>query len=341
MAVDSAGRDRPRTPDRRRRARAAVRSSWLRPSWAHEETPEPRASGAALDRPDLSCPRSPSPEPTLEARFGSCQVRSPVCVARGRRRRSTPCLPRRSRPRFELAGATTAGSMRCSRNDPPPSYSVAVRRDRRRKRSIAAPSGHRGHVACLGRATAAAFDRPAAAASLQLAAGRPTTSAPRSLGRPARSSRPWGFIAGVRLRCPRASRWARSSTSCAATTHRRATSRAVRGAELRAQRLWRPCPSPRQRDCQHASPPPTARAVDPDDLPPGVDVPSDYGLIEVIAAPGARVRVDGAVAGVGPKVDAVAAPGFHEIRVDSEGDERHVIEVRAGKTARIRPAQLP
>jgi len=78
------------------------------------------------------------------------------------------------------------------------------------------------------------------------------------------------------------------------------------------------------------------------DLPPGADVPAGFGRIDISAAAGARVRVDGAVAGTGPSVSAVAAPGYHEVRVEGDGKEsRTVIEVRAGKTTRVDPAATP
>jgi CheY-like chemotaxis protein len=79
-----------------------------------------------------------------------------------------------------------------------------------------------------------------------------------------------------------------------------------------------------------------------DDVPPGAEVPPGYGLIEVAAQAGARVRIDGAIAGKGPAVSGVAAPGYHEVRIENAGHEsKSVIEVRAGKVARVEFAQLP
>jgi DNA-binding response OmpR family regulator len=78
------------------------------------------------------------------------------------------------------------------------------------------------------------------------------------------------------------------------------------------------------------------------EFPPGVDVPAGFGLIEINAPAGARIRVDGAIAGTGPALSEVAAPGYHEIRVESDGREsKSVIEVRAGKTTRVDPAATP
>ena len=90
-----------------------------------------------------------------------------------------------------------------------------------------------------------------------------------------------------------------------------------------------------------ATSPPSIRLDDPADPPP---VPPGLGLVVVTAPPGVRVRIDGAVAGMGPRVDAIAAPGYHEVRVEQQeaGDDKQVVvEVRAGKTTRIGSAQLP
>jgi len=76
----------------------------------------------------------------------------------------------------------------------------------------------------------------------------------------------------------------------------------------------------------------TATTTSSDDLPPGAEVPAGYGLISVEAPAGARVRVDGADVGLGPATAAVAAPGYHEVRVAQGGREaKSVVEVRAGK----------
>jgi hypothetical protein len=54
------------------------------------------------------------------------------------------------------------------------------------------------------------------------------------------------------------------------------------------------------------------------------------------------VRIDGAIGGAGPLASLVAAPGYHEVRVEQDGhDTKQVIEVRAGKTTRVKPAPPP
>jgi DNA-binding response OmpR family regulator len=69
---------------------------------------------------------------------------------------------------------------------------------------------------------------------------------------------------------------------------------------------------------------------------------SGYGLVEVLAPPGVRVRIDGAVAGSGPTVSLVAAPGYHEVRIEQDGGySKHVVEVQSGRTTRIDSALLP
>ncbi len=91
----------------------------------------------------------------------------------------------------------------------------------------------------------------------------------------------------------------------------------------------------------HSTPP--APTTPPDELPAGAEVPSGYGLIIVTAPSGARVRLDGAIAGAGPLATGVAAPGFHDVRVEQdEGkDLVQVVEVRAGKAVRLGRAQSP
>jgi DNA-binding response OmpR family regulator len=86
------------------------------------------------------------------------------------------------------------------------------------------------------------------------------------------------------------------------------------------------------------TPPPSAS----DDLPPGAEVPPGFGLVEVRAPARAVVRIDGKVAGSGPFVAAVAAPGYHEVRIAQGAREStHVIEVRTGKVAHVRSAPAP
>lgn len=88
---------------------------------------------------------------------------------------------------------------------------------------------------------------------------------------------------------------------------------------------------------------PTATPADSyGELPPGVDVPRGFGLVQVDAPAGMRIRIDGAIAGAGPTFSMPAAPGIHEVRVEGDGREtKSVIEVRAGKTTRVDAAATP
>jgi hypothetical protein len=79
-----------------------------------------------------------------------------------------------------------------------------------------------------------------------------------------------------------------------------------------------------------------------DEIPPGMDVPVGYGLVEVSVPAGIAIRVDGAVIGSGPHASVVAAPGYHEVRLEQDAaSDRQVIQVKAGKTTRVTSAPAP
>ncbi|MGA7120159.1 MAG: PEGA domain-containing protein, partial [Polyangiaceae bacterium] len=91
-----------------------------------------------------------------------------------------------------------------------------------------------------------------------------------------------------------------------------------------------------------AVPSPPAASSAEEDLPPGAEVPAGYGLLEVHAPENATVRVDGTVAGSGPFVARITAPGSHEVRVDRGGlESTQVIEVHKGKATRVRSTLPP
>jgi CheY-like chemotaxis protein len=78
------------------------------------------------------------------------------------------------------------------------------------------------------------------------------------------------------------------------------------------------------------------------DVPPGAEVPLGLGLVEVSAPAGARVLLDGALAGNGPSVQALAGPGSHEVRLQlGDRETKQVIEVRAGRSTRVTPTLAP
>jgi hypothetical protein len=86
----------------------------------------------------------------------------------------------------------------------------------------------------------------------------------------------------------------------------------------------------------------TAGSAASDDLPPSASVPPGYGILEIVAPAGARVRVDGADAEAGPLSSSVLRAGYHQVRVEQGGhDSQYVIEVRAGKTTHVKSAPLP
>jgi DNA-binding response OmpR family regulator len=83
-------------------------------------------------------------------------------------------------------------------------------------------------------------------------------------------------------------------------------------------------------------------AESPSDVPVGIDLPAGFGVIVVHAPAGSKVQVDGAMAGAGPSLAVVAAPGFHDVRVAADaGDARSVVEVHEGKAVRADLAATP
>jgi hypothetical protein len=79
-----------------------------------------------------------------------------------------------------------------------------------------------------------------------------------------------------------------------------------------------------------------------DALPPGAAIPAGYGMLQIGAPRGARVLVDGIDAGIGPLSSTVQRAGYHQVRVEQDGKRtQYVIEVRAGKTTRVKSSPLP
>ena len=62
---------------------------------------------------------------------------------------------------------------------------------------------------------------------------------------------------------------------------------------------------------------------------------------------GRELRLDGdeasrVLVGKGPTASGIAAPGYHDVRVENAGHEsKSVVEVRVGKVARVESTQLP
>jgi hypothetical protein len=65
-------------------------------------------------------------------------------------------------------------------------------------------------------------------------------------------------------------------------------------------------------------------------------------LLQIGAPRGARVLIDGVDAGSGPLSSSVQRAGYHQVRIDQDGKRsQYVIEVRAGKTTRVKSSPLP
>ena len=78
-----------------------------------------------------------------------------------------------------------------------------------------------------------------------------------------------------------------------------------------------------------------------DDLPRGI-VPAGSGLLQIGAPASARVLVDGVDVGSGPLSSSAQRAGYHQVRIDQDGkNSQYVIEVRAGKTTRVKSSPLP
>ncbi len=84
-----------------------------------------------------------------------------------------------------------------------------------------------------------------------------------------------------------------------------------------------------------------SNAVD-DDLPPGSVIPIGSGLLQIGAPAGARVFVDGVDEGSGPLSSSPQRAGYHQVRIEQNGKHsQYVIEVRPGKTTRVKSSPLP
>ncbi len=79
-----------------------------------------------------------------------------------------------------------------------------------------------------------------------------------------------------------------------------------------------------------------------DNLPPGAIVPAGSGLLQIGAPPGAHVLVDGVDKGSGPLSSSAQRAGYHQVRIEQDGKHsQYVIEVRPGKTTRVKSSPLP
>ncbi len=76
-----------------------------------------------------------------------------------------------------------------------------------------------------------------------------------------------------------------------------------------------------------------------DEPPPGAEMAPGFGFLEALVPAGARVQVDDAAVGLGPRTGSALAPGYHELTVEQAGRKStQVVEVHSGKTTRVRVA---
>ncbi len=88
----------------------------------------------------------------------------------------------------------------------------------------------------------------------------------------------------------------------------------------------------------HRSAASEAKAVRPATLPP-------QGLLEVSAADGMAIQVDGTPRGVGPKLSVTLSEGMHEVRTDGPNAKTRLVEIARGKVTHVdlawKPAPVP
>ncbi len=148
--------------------------------------------------------------------------------------------------------------------------------------------------------------------------------------RPVSPSSPWSFflafallagaVVGVLRMAGRDVETPRTQAGAAATASAAATA---------------PVPTP-------STPAAATPAAADDELPPGSAIPLGYGLLQITVPGKARVFVDGTDAGGGPLSSSVQRAGYHQVRIDQDGKHtQYVIEVRAGKTSRVKSSPLP
>jgi hypothetical protein len=78
------------------------------------------------------------------------------------------------------------------------------------------------------------------------------------------------------------------------------------------------------------------------ELPPGLAVSEDRGLLEVSVDPAQSVYVDGVFIGKGPTRQVPLREGAHEIRVSAEGVEvAQPIDVRRSRRTHVEVARVP
>jgi hypothetical protein len=78
------------------------------------------------------------------------------------------------------------------------------------------------------------------------------------------------------------------------------------------------------------------------ELPPGLAVSEDRGLLEVSVDPSQSVYVDGVFIGKGPTRQVPLREGAHEIRIQAEGiDVAQPIDVRRSRRTHVEVSRVP
>ncbi len=93
-----------------------------------------------------------------------------------------------------------------------------------------------------------------------------------------------------------------------------------------------------------AAPPPRAAAARPATTLSQASVPAQ-GLLDVSAADGLEIQVDGAPRGHGPKLSVSLPEGTHEVKTDGPNAKTRLVEIARGKVTHVdlawRPAPIP
>ena len=268
----------------------------------------PTSEPSAHHRAERAAPALVEPARPDEARDSVDERRS---CPRSRPTRSCPRPRRHEELRPGPAGRARAavGAPASLRRPSSPSRRTTPssrRRTRRRSRWRLAPLAGDPHAAAPARGRP---PRPRSSRTLPLAPVAPPVVEPQPEA-PAPKRSAWPIARRVRG----AGGWpSRRWCSCAARRRRRPRRR---GPATTATTPPRPPVSRGAERRRPRRPRPPSRA---DELPPGAEVPAGLGLVEVTRRPGPRVRIDGAIGGRGPQSSLVAAPGYHEVRIEQDG----------------------
>jgi hypothetical protein len=96
---------------------------------------------------------------------------------------------------------------------------------------------------------------------------------------------------------------------------------------------------------RHTVAPPARRAAASPQTQPGPSSLPPQGLLEVSAADGMQIQVDGIERGRGPKLSISLPEGTHEVKTDGPNGKTRLFEIARGKVTHVdlawRPAPVP